>query len=386
MKIELLKKYLNKQERRSLLLNFAQILSMVSFAFGIPIVIGIEAYGLYVACFALPATLSVLVQSYLISTATVKKHENILYYFLILYVIFAIFIYIVYGLVLGSVERLYAVVIFSSLMLRLLFEVALLRSDSKFYLSVLFKSEVAIAINSFLFIILLWSIEWKSVILPISILCINSIIVVYFIYPKIEKSKWVLFNGSMDQIKIKSLFKGFSLRLHEECFVTNMPLILAYTVGNELAGQFRICLSIAKAMAKILPYRFEVVLFEFVNGTFEKKHVLRNLFFISLSYLTISIFGLTVSYLIGGYHYNVAFILMFLFGPFLAFLLIFMPLAVKLDYHNIWYILFFFVVCAVSALSQNLIIISLAFISCQGILSFLAVRVIFFSNRNLKLE
>jgi hypothetical protein len=384
MKIELLKKYLNKQERHSLVLNCAQILSMVSFAFGVPIVIGIEAYGLYVACFALPATLSVLVQSFLISTAAVKNNENIFYYFVIFYVIFLILIFATYSLALGHAEGFYALVIFSSLMLRLLFEVTLLRGDSKFYLSVLFRAEIAIAVNSLFCLILLWWLESKSVVLPISILCINSIIVVYFIYPKIKISNWFLFDGLMHQIKVKFLFKGFSLRLHEECFVTNMPLILAYAVGNELAGQFRVCLSFAKAMAKVLPYRFEVVLFEFANGTFEKKHVLRNLFLISLTYLAISFSGLILSYFIGGYEYNVAFILMFLFGPFLAFLLIFMPLAVRLDYLNIWYILFFFIICAVSALSQSLIIVSLVFISCQSILSFMVVKLIFFSNLNLK--
>jgi hypothetical protein len=231
-------------------------------AFIVPLLIGIAEYGQYSAYFAIPASASVFVHSYLIATARTFglsrfRHISIRIVALVGGLIFLGGLF--YD---GIYMALIVTMIFVFLIERLRREVVVLcfGADTGLTLDRLGRVEVrlfltsVVAIGAFVYLNVMDGI-W----LPILLLAgsLVSAISVFNSIPLQASASSAGLGEAGQQSTLRSVFS----RIHEELFITQMPLVLSRIEGSfALAGLFRLAVSAAKIVFKLYPYRFDVVI------------------------------------------------------------------------------------------------------------------------------
>jgi hypothetical protein len=245
-----------------------QSINMGLGAFVVPLLIGLTKYGQYSVYFAIPASASVFVHSYFISTARalgVCRFRVLSIRIVVLVGGLIFFGGLLYDSMYGA---LIATIIFLLLIERLRREAIVLCfvSDTGLIVDRLARVEVrlflisVVAIGAFACLTAMDGI-W----LPILLLAgsLGSAISVFNSIP-LQASASVASHGAMgDRSTLRSVFS----RIHEELFITQMPLVLSKVEGSfALAGLFRLAVSSAKIVFKLYPYRFDVVIAARGNG------------------------------------------------------------------------------------------------------------------------
>jgi hypothetical protein len=371
---------LNLSERSTLALNITQAAGMFSFAFGVPLVIGIKEYGLYSACFAVPATLSILWHNYFLSIIPFNEHQHSRLHYAIFTITSLLLLFIIYFIFKGGFEFFLSVIIFFALVLRVYIETNLLCHSRDKYLFALIRVESISIFANCLWLSFFFFTELKSAMMPVGMLLSGFAILVVLtcrhIQPIKFKTQPFIFNSG----SIPSLMKRLSLRVHEEGFVTNMPLFISSVANNELAGQFRLGLSFAKAMSKFFPYRLEWIYVSLADGSIDKVRISRIWIVFSLGYYAVTGLLTLLLYFSGLYAIPLSFALMLISAPPVAFLLLFTPSAVERSRSLIYFVLCSLVVCVATSSKEDLMLLSVAFVSTQFLLVPLVFKVIFTSK------
>ena len=349
---------------------------MFNFSFGVPLVIGFHEYGRYAACFAVPATLSVFGQGLFLSLLAHDNKDAPSHYLFLFLVVTLPPLLITYTIIFDLYIAFYASAIYISLITRVFLEAHLLFSDRNTYLALSIKIELLAALLTSLSLAGATLLNYQSILLPLGLLVLTTVIFASLAIPQLQIHPRNPASISDITNTFRLLFKGFSTRLHEEGFVTLMPLFIASGSSNEVAGQFRVGLSFAKAMTKLMPYRHELVFRSIIDGHFDTTRAIRHWLIVSLAYTGLAASCLSLYERIDGAPLTGGFILLVLSGPMVAFLLLFMPAIVQISSITIYLIVICLMSCIMATVNAELFRISLTFCVTQVILTLWALKVL----------
>jgi hypothetical protein len=248
--------------KRSLALNFCQSLNMALGAVLVPLVIGLAKYGEFAVLFAVPASAAVFLHSYFISIA--KEWGSLLFRRrsckLIALATTALFATVV--ILNNVISATMTALIFVLLAERLRQEVLALCFSSN-VIAVLGRLKIIevrqLILSSAILIIFTLQKSVDGIWLPIFLIA-SSLVAAISVFNSLPDSPPAM-DPSNDAEGRRSKFSPIFARVHEELFITQMPLVIAKLEGSfVLAGVFRLAISGTKIFAKLYPYRFDLVI------------------------------------------------------------------------------------------------------------------------------
>jgi hypothetical protein len=278
------------------LLNASQVSHLIVLAGFVPWYIGLESYGVFAALIALPGFIQSSFEAYAIailsgggSRDTLRKAIK----FVLIPLTVAILVSYIHfaGFFAGSVATVMALLLFYR---SYAFAVAistgtmtsrLMRSD---FLIVLVYLVVLSACTVF---------GVRDHLLPAAMVCGASLLSGWYLLhaPGVATRSFLSKETKTETRLPKDLvFRAASARLYEDGFLSLSPLVLAAATSTIAAGQFRVFVSVVKALYKLFPVRYEVAIRDLFRGDLRASPLVRASWIFCAASLVVAAAGFAV--------------------------------------------------------------------------------------------
>lgn len=316
-------------ERATLTLNLTQSIGMLLTAFAVPLHLGLNEYGLFAACFSVPASAAVFTHGMFLGLGQAGRRNTIYSAALVSILSLSPLIFSGYLALYGFRESLYAFLIFIILILRSACETQILYAKKQDYFGILIKVESFGVLWGGAVLTVSWIIDYNAALIPLLMLC-GPTLAIFFL--TIFRQSSPLNYLDIRQLRLSDahlLCRGVAMRSYEELFITSTPLFISLFAGNHYAGQFRISISLAKILSKLFPYRLEWIMLSISECSFNPLRMFKALGILSsIHILCFLVASLALSYL-NVYTMPMEMVIIIVSAPFLVFLLTFIPIAIQ---------------------------------------------------------
>lgn len=318
-------------ERATLTLNLIQSMGMLLTAFAVPLHLGLNEYGLFAACFSVPASAAVFTHGMFLGLGQAGRGNTIYSAAFVSILSLSPLIFSGYLTLYGLRESLYALFIFIILIARSTCETQILHEKKRDYFSILIKIELFGVLWGASILTASWLTDYNTALVPLLMLSGPTLAILFLtIYRQSEPLPYL----NISQLHLSDIhlfFRGIAMRSYEELYITSTPLLISLFAGNHYAGQFRISISIAKILSKLFPYRLEWTMLSISENSFNPSRMFKILGILSTIHIGCFLATSLTLYFINSYTIPKEMAIIIASAPFLVFLLTFIPIAVQRD-------------------------------------------------------